>query len=138
MKESLLKHLGMSFAGVIGLMIAVVVGVFIGAAIPHEVSGRLDSFRDTVASVIVFLAGLGLRVGFRMQLRELWSSLALLQIPIFLIVGYYTAYSSIFGWWFLYVSKHVTMPFFLSLILLFGLSFATRRTKEPQSADKER
>ena len=122
------KFVGVAAMGFFGILVAVVAGAFIGDAIPHEHHGRLDPFVNTAASVAVFLAGTGLGMWRRLRLVELWVSLALVQLTVLLIVGYFTGFTSIFGWWFFYASLHVSLPFLLALVVLYAISFTRRKT----------
>ena len=121
------KFAAIAFGGFGAVLLAVVVGALLGDAIPHEHQGRLDPFADRFIFGSVFVAGLVLGVWRRLRLRELWVSVAITQVVVFHIVAAYTGFLDISGWWLLYGSRLVVLPFILALLVLYVLSF-TRRT----------
>ena len=121
------KFAAVAFGGFGAVLLAVIVGALIADFIPHEHQGRLDPFADRFIFGSVFVVGLLLGLWRRLQLRELWVSVAITQVVVFLIVAAYTGFFDISGWWLLYGSRLVVLPFALALLILYALSF-TRRT----------
>jgi hypothetical protein len=126
MKNSADRFVSTTLVSFIGVLFALIAGGFIGDMIPHEHRDRLDHFIDIIVSVVIFLTGIGLGIWRRLYLAELWVSLALVQLAAILVVGYFTDFTYIFWGWLLYVSLITTLPFLLSLLLLYGVSFIKR------------
>jgi len=115
-----------SVVGFFTVLLAFAVGSLIGDAIPHERRGGPDPFGDRIIFASVFLAGLALGIWRRLRLRELWVSLAITQVVVFLIVVTYTGFSDMSGSRLIYVSSLTVLPFFLVLLILYVCSFARR------------
>ena len=120
------KFAAVVFVGFAWILLAVVVGALIGDAIPHERQGRLDPFADRFIFESVLVTGLVLGVWRRLRLGELWVSVAIMQVVVFLVVAAYTGFLDISGWWLLYGSRLVVLPFILALLVLYVFSFTRR------------
>ena len=119
------KFIGLVLAGFIGILLAFVVGSWIGDAIPHERAGRIDDFRRDIISATIFLAGIGIGYLLRFKLMALWVSLALAQVAAML-----SDYVGFFGpadGWVRFGTLRITYPFLLSLLALHGLALIRRR-----------
>lgn len=110
------------------LLITLIVGIVITSYLPSPPGRYIFTPANEVgAGALLLLVSWALSVWRWPRWNDLVLSLVVFQVVIVLIVGYFTEFPSISLWWVLHVSRFITPPIGIGMIL--GLK--TRKIRRP-------